>query len=130
MNRDRRLSGYAGKIVVDFNLREKVLEFTFSDGSILNLYAQGEEFSYAWFSELHGKYALEPGSRLYSLEFKYLESRNNDKSRNKDKYGIKVITSNGHADIDMFISGERGDKAFISINEDDIWDDARWDSEA
>lgn len=122
MNRDKRLSGYAGKTIIDFDLKEKVIEFTFSDGSILNLYAQAENLADTWFSELHGKYALGSGSRLYSLEFKYLGTGN------RSKYGIKVITSNGHADIDMIINGEGSDKAFIGINEDEPWDEVRWDS--
>jgi len=137
MSDDEKIKEYIGKTIKEFKFGEKKLEFSFSDGVELVLYAQGDCCSESWFEGIYGEYALSPGSVLTSMEFVDLQriTKPNKEDEHFDDdcvrlYGVKIMTSVGYADIDMRNSSNGYYGGFITVNVDDqcSWDN-EWDPE-
>ena len=115
-----KLKKYEGKIIGKFNFSKEKLSFNFTDGDKLDLYAQGDCCSTSWFEQISGDEALVEGSILKNVEFidldKVIEVDDNGVLKH---YGVKFITSNGYADVDMRNSSNGYYGGVISINEDD-----------
>lgn len=125
------LEGYIGKVIKDFTFTSELLTFNFDTGEKLELYARGDCCSNSWFEQLSGEEALVAGSILHKLELidnnelpELLAVDSDDRDDHIKYYGLKILSSNGYADIDMRNSSNGYYGGYVSINNKDGYGDS------
>jgi len=115
---DTKLKKYEGQVIDNFTFNRNVLVLNFASGDKLELYARGDCCSESWFEQIAGEEALVKGSTLRTIELIDL-----DKVMEIDcitviqHYGVKFMTDNGYADVDMRNSSNGYYGGYISIND-------------